>query len=455
MKLLILFAVVLGVVNLAAGQARPPDEDATTKTRQLLERLELDRFQIALLEPLLIDKLDRAPDRDVAAQLAQLYLKQIHTAAEEGREATEYHTRLKQLLVDFPSVDQPLVRVGIIYGDFARLEAKFRAAVSAPGEPEPTSAALKTYEDVRRLIAEARPNRTPAASPSPAEPSIEFKTEPDTAVQQNNALELQLNYLAAWADYYGGVLVADAATKDQRWSRADNHFREILQLQLSLDLTDVQEDWLELSSGVMARTALGLALCEQALQKENQAAAFFRLLELPSTYPPLRRQLTLWRLNSFLYAGEIESLQAWLSPKNQSVSQVSIDPAALTYVAEYVSRLAAADPSKKLASAELAEFLSQRLIERNQMSVLDDWVARGLVVPDTFRNEFTKHLVMGRRLFLAAEKSTLASDFAAAQQQLDQAIALGVDPLTPGQHVQVVFLRVVLVPRGQVRGGRA
>ena len=291
--------LLITLVGLVFGQAttvliaQTPEHGESVAVQQYLERLQLDSILIEHLQ----QQLDQTPIRSeqivIASELAGLYSKSVFTNGNLAESQTRLE-RIGELANRFPEIDSPELKMTVLHSEYASVEKSMIAWLTSSPRSETVRGNLqKQLLDLGRRTKDGL-NRF----------------EQSLVESDNSRFYLQANYLYAWVCYYRGL------TEDQDrelWmTRSDESFRDFLELETKRPVSQFSAHWFNLQSPWHARAMVGMGMALRALGKEEESKFCFKILESAEADANIRKNLDVWRLNSYLYLQKMDDAFAFL-----------------------------------------------------------------------------------------------------------------------------------------------
>lgn len=414
-----LVAIVAIVLAPACMHASPEDD----QLEAFLTRLGLVDLQTVHMEQALARETDESERLGIARRLADVYAGQLLANSENAERYDTIVQKINKLLADVPAAKTSLLEVMLLQADYYRAETLVgkwiadRSDTTSGAEarvildriaPELNRLHTELNEKYEKLVEKTNEMEAGAA--------LDLKEKELTRLQ---AIVGRASYFAAWSNYYGG-LVADS---DASFEIALRIFRELLSVGDTYE--DVEAEYLGLESIWRARTLIGLALTEAALDHTEESDACFELLQHNSVPPQLRDQVGYWKLQS-LFNGQrygdaiafaekqIAAFKGVSGGASATQGQVSFCVSLLQ--AAFAGGVIANDQSQRLASLGLGG-----LIKIGQRGTAKQLMAKYDINPDGDAGFYLQWL-HGQQLFEAAEKSKKPEDYATAAAKLTEAL---------------------------------
>lgn len=291
-QVILLVSLIALMNTIIKGQDESPGDPSVEK---FLTRLQLDSVLIEHLQQQLNQVTEPAQRVEIARRLAKLYSKEVFSG--NGDELVESRfQQIVQLAADFPEIDSPDLRMTILHSRYASAERQFLRWLDQGRDLSTRTDLEQKFRDIggrlRRQISQL-----------------------ENAIFEGSDARLfaQAHYLYGWVSYYLGIL-EPAETKT--WmGRSNQSFREFLEIDPDKPISQLSAQWFEIQSPWHARAQIGLAMCLQGLDEPDQSKFCFDILESLETDPRVRNQLDIWRLNRFVYLGQLDSALNYLKSK--------------------------------------------------------------------------------------------------------------------------------------------
>ncbi len=436
-----IFLAISGLLLGPNGSAlSQPTSDAIYS---LLQRLELDRLQIAYLERELAEGADPARVTHYAADLAALLVRQM-SAAESQEKSNAVEKRLQALLDSHPQINHPALQTTILQAEFFRVERLCQQAFDKSSD-ESIAGALRHVGDLLQRLENAQSQwtnepRVPsdANNSRPSDYDAKESKLRDERVREGHLKQVQ--FLAAWLHYYEGVLSSGKELQIASWRESNAGFRKLIQLPPEKLLTELDSDWFELSEGPMARIVLGLGMTEQALGNSATANYCFSLLSTETVPASIRTRRASWRINSFVFADQFAQASQWLQSTRVADSEPKPPAAELAYIAQQIAGKRESSPT---SSPDQMLFLNEtllHLVDAGELDLADGLLNSCAELLPTVTDPFYQHWLASRQAFQRGEKSGRAADFERAIAEASAALQYSTKQTRPAQSAQVRFL---------------
>lgn len=422
--------------------APPPNSvtsDESDKLGALLDRLGLDELELFRLDRKFEGSNDREQKKKIARQLVQLYSQQLLQQASElaqkgsggGTEIQASRDRLSQLTAEFQELNQPPVRVAVIFADYMSAESQFNVWRSDLKNADARNVASSSFDSIIRRI-ESLKGQLESELGKLTEGATSDIDRDEALLRQEAKLEgliSQLQYIGGWCFYYRGVCHHNAELSQGFYSRADEEFRKLLNVGADQNLAETEVDWFDLDSVWVSRTVLGLALAEQALTRPDGAQGCFSILSESRVPRSIRDRLPIWQFYSFLYPQKFEVLRRVIQKQssqrpfgNQDTTYWFTVGASAPQIAQSGDRDLAAIVAK-IAAIQLAKLNKFQLIER--------LITEEKISLDDFESGFFENWIRANRWFNLADQKQNVTLYGQAEKALREALnqSNAVDPV--------------------------
>jgi len=418
-------AAVLVAAWCAAAEAPPRDDNA--KVEQFLVRLGLTDLRVIHLENTLADDLPAQEKMEVARRLANLYAALMLSSAQDKARSQEWLGRIESLVEKFPEANTPALRVSLLQADYDQAELKASRWLADPGNSALRDAARTALAAVVPPL-EARRGELDAAVELFVDvigdiEDADLRDAKEKELAQLEGVLRRATYFSAWAHYYHGLLMEDAAAAADQFKMAQVAFRSVLGIPDVDEDAQLDPDYFDLESVWQTRTLIGLGMAESAVGNLDAARRWFTLLENPRVPLGIRDEAGYWRIQGLINAGKykeaLQNAQERIDTFGGAASpgKVSLCVALL--------RTGYGDKTKKEEDVKALGMLGiSGLAKLRQFPLLRRLMAKYSIEPDQ-QTGFLLQWLKGQELFAAAEKSGQAEDYRAAVKQLDAAMAAG------------------------------
>jgi tetratricopeptide (TPR) repeat protein len=391
----------------ASAQERAQQED---KVFSYLQRFGLTEYQILHLERELYER-GRA---GVANKLADLYTNELVRLGDaEEAKGEDLENRLRKLLAAYPKAETEAIKVMLLQREFRKAESLANKWLDDPEQQQVREAALQGLGKV-------------------AGPLDDLRKKLKEEAEQNEKLKevaLRAAYFAGWANYYHGILKDSGEGKeDLQVARAS--FKSFFGLEEDdRPSKDTTAESVNLENFNRARAALGVILCEAALNNAEAAGPWINLLRDPATNPQVRdslRQLLVWAL---LRSAASDRAKAEAEREIADFAEGAASPGKVgmcyVLIKQGFDKDAGASggrqPSES-ARRELGLLGLKGLIRMRQLDLAGRQIEKYQIAFDE-KAGFLYHWVPAQRLFEKAAKTKTASDRQVALQALEKALA--------------------------------
>lgn len=410
-----------------------PERDENTSTHRLenterfLRRLELPELEIRLLEKRLESYPDdRASNEIVARRLVNLYTSQMSNPTVSS---IHWVGKAQALLITFPSLNQPSVRVAMAQAAYIENEKRFqrwRAKGSATSEIPPLNRDWQSLaSDLQRVLddlqTEIQDQQTilQASGGRDEQAAIRLgQSESDVA---------QAEYLFAWTNYFIGVL--NPQSRKQNHDQANRYFRQFLDIDPEMTLQKLTPKWIDFRSSYQTRALAGLAMCQRGLDHPDQSEHCFQLLDQSLLGEDDVDAFHRWKLNSQLYVNDLVGLDEvitkmlsddrirlrgrskfWMEAWRGAMAIENSTP----MVAKRLRDAAAAGLARDFQAQAIREILSEEVdaLQRLEPNFLQNWI-RGYLDFDSIpqqlpQGDYETRLALAKRQLLKSIESELA-----------------------------------------------
>ena len=318
--LFVILCVIVSGTTCHAQSVIVPSVPAANREVDELEALKayLNSHQLyplygELLEKELSETTELAARARTATDLAELYAWQLNTDPSQFERLSD---RLDELAREFPESTPLITQINIGFGRYRQAKTVFEEWVwdrqnQTLGDQVETRFVNVVQRTTDALASFERQLQNPQLDPG-------TRRQLETGVSQ-------FRYLAAWARYYRGIAMKDAERQRALLEAAEREFLDLLEVTDSDVLVRMSPQWWSLSSEFTCRLLLGLGMTQQALQRDEQAAYCFNLLNEASVPNSIRDSQRVWRFHSFVFAGQISKadfmVRQW-EPNQQAADDI-------------------------------------------------------------------------------------------------------------------------------------
>ncbi|MBC8354747.1 MAG: hypothetical protein H8E66_22435 [Planctomycetes bacterium] len=396
------------------GWAAPEDD----RLEKFLTRLGLIELQTVHMEQVLAVETDEAKRLKLARRLADVYAGQLLAFADEASKYTAVVQKINRLLAAVPAAKTPLLEVMLLQADYYRAEGLVAKWIADRGDSSSRSDAQVILDriapELNRLQTELNARHDKLLKEINEMEEGEQLDLKEKELSRLQAIVGRASYFAAWASYYRG-LTKNAETD---FDIALKIFRELLGV--SDRYEDVEAEELGLDSVWRARSLIGLALTETALNHSALGDHCFELLNHASVSPLLRDQASYWRVQSLLnvarYAEAISFAEKHVAAFKGAATQGQVSFCVSLIQAAYASGAIANPQAQPLGILGLGGLIkigqrgtAKQLIVKHGIELNDD-------------AGFYLRWLRGQQLFESAEQTKKAADYALAAATLTQAL---------------------------------
>jgi len=400
------------------------------KVEQFLTRLGLTDLQVIHLENALAKELPPRKKAEIARRLADLYAALMLGSAEDKDRSRRWLHRIESLVEKFPEANTPALKVSLLQADYDQAELEVSRWIADPGNSAVRDTARAAFAAVVPSL-QARRLELEDAVELQADLIDEIKDADVRAAKEKELAQLEgvlrrATYFAAWAHYYHGLLMADAATAAAQFKTARLAFRTVLGIpDDDRDADDFDAGAFDLESAWQTRTLIGLGMAEAAAGNLDAARRWFTLLEDPRVPLKIRDEAGYWRIQGLINAKEYkEALRH--AEKRVDAFAGTATPGKVSLCASLVrtgfgGKTEPTDDAKALGMLGISGLAKLR-----QFPLLRRLMAEYSIEPDR-RTSFLLQWLKGQDLFAAAEKTKRADDYRTAVEGLEAAMAAGKD----------------------------
>jgi tetratricopeptide (TPR) repeat protein len=297
---LILTVVLWGLIGArAGGQERDHLEN-------YLRSLGLQRLLIKHLENEIQAEQEPAVRMAKAKRLADLYSDQLLDTRVATGELQKWMDRARNMVAVYPALESNRLRIAMLQARFLLEETQFRDRWLKPrsnGSPQLFAPWRELQSDLQQFQEKLQDEAEELAT------TLQLDPANDTLARRSNQIEsilLHASFLTGWTSYYCGVLQAGERLEWLR--RADEYFRDFLQLEKRKSLTEFTEKWFDFDSRWQLRGVIGLGVAHRGLNHPQQSEHCFRLLRNQPLDSSTRTQVYVWDLFGRLYVGDERSV---------------------------------------------------------------------------------------------------------------------------------------------------
>lgn len=290
-KLLATLTVLLCACASGAGQEPSESE----RVESYLRNLDLDVVLMEHLRQQLDTTIDRSHRVEIADRLATLYSQRVFLSRQDAQSQKRLD-EIVRLSKEYPEIASPELKMTVLHSDYANAEQLFLEWMDK-GRNDSTRIELSSrFQDIGgQLMAQLR------------------DLEKSIFESSDARLFAQAHYLYGWVCYYNGLL---KPKERQEWlDRSNRSFCEFLEIDPGKPINQFSVQWFEVQSPWHARALIGLAMCLQAQGKDEQSDFCFNLLDSLETDVHVRDSLDVWRLNSWVYQGEMDRALQFLQER--------------------------------------------------------------------------------------------------------------------------------------------
>lgn len=288
-------AFLLGAAGATVAWGQSPRSEGDQALEELLQRLQLVELQMLHLE----QRVAAAGGSEriaIAKRLADVYATQLLDA--EGDAAELLREKIRQLISAAPEADTAKLGVVLLQARFQEAEANAiqwlqdhdtEARDKAQAELRELAPNLARRQKTLRADVRKLEDRLDQARSTRAEQQLTTQLEGDTV------LMLRATFLSGWANYYEGLLNQNRTSL----LTAKTMFQQLLGMDDDTD-GDLSAQWLGLEAPARARSLIGLAMTETALDNKAAAERLFALLADPIVAPEIQDQAGQWQVRALL-----------------------------------------------------------------------------------------------------------------------------------------------------------
>lgn len=434
--------LVLAVADLhgsshASEQFSVP-QDESQQLEGYLRKLQLDQLLIEHLEFQTARQTDRISRQSMAARLTELYSEKM--MADDDAETSVWRLKTERLLSTYPDLATPSIRIAMLQSKYLQGESEFRKWW-IDGRPEHQQGTL--VDHWRELKSELTALHRQLESDYDDQASL-LKTiskNQDIAsrrLMQTESLLLHANYLLGWSAYFQGILAPEL--RGESMLQADQYFREFLQIDPQIILNEVSSKWIDFSSDWNARALVGLAMSQRGLNRVEQSAYCFDLLEKHSPNPQTRNLRYVWDLNARIYLNEFSAAQelvASVQKKTNETAQLS-ETGRIAFWMASLHGGAAIRNQASLIAARLIRAGLNGLARDFQAPLIEKFLSENnfQIPPDDFLGAW----ISGYLELHRAEQSGRLTSYQLAEQNLQQALAFATESTAKSDLARCRFL---------------
>jgi tetratricopeptide (TPR) repeat protein len=228
-------------------------------------------------------------------------------------------------------------------------------------------------------------------------------------------------YFAGWSSYYLGVASQDPAAREREFAAAKELFLAVLEITGERNYESVEAEGLGLESAWRTRAAIGLALAEIGLDRQQAAASIFGWLDHASVPTDLRDQAGYWHVQGLLNVGRFAQAAEQAAALIEKFS-LPPSPGKSSLCIALVRAAAALPPDQLELRRRLLAPAIRGLARLRQFDTLDQLMEKHKLTAVADADSFPALWLRGRQQFLAAEKTKSDGDFEAAAATLQKAL---------------------------------
>lgn len=300
------------VAAMCAGPVRADVRSADEVLSDYLEAAGLDRLLAAHLELRLSEATGAARSR-LARRIGEAYARLLESAGEEARR--RYEASARRLLAEIPEADTLDLRLTLARSAYARAEMeaeRWRLRLNSRAEADD---ARRSFEELERTLSDlaAAAGKRVAALEKQEESSTGVEAERTllaSALMSARRIRSMAHYLAGWSAYY--VAELDAGATAGATNRALRHFGWLLNARAGEAPTIERVPEQLLAYEHVARSVVGVALCESLRKGDEEALRWLGLIESFADTPrSVASQLGAWRMVILGRASRWRDLSLW------------------------------------------------------------------------------------------------------------------------------------------------
>lgn len=297
LRAILLASLIFSMCFCAYATAQEPNENE--RVEDFLEGLQLDSLLMEHLRQRLDATTDRPQRVKIAGRLAKLYSQRVFLSRQDAQSKKRLD-EIVRLSTEFQEIASPELRMTVLHSDYANAEQLFLEWMDKGRNNQTRIDLSSRFQDIGRQL------------------QGQIVDLENSIFEGSDArLFAQAHYLYGWVAYYSGLL---KPTERQKWlERSNRSFREFLEIDPEKPISQFSVQWFEVQSPWHARALIGLAMCLQAQGRKEQSEFCFNLLESLETDSLIRDSLDVWRLNSWVYQGEMDRALEFL--RNQKKGQ--------------------------------------------------------------------------------------------------------------------------------------
>jgi hypothetical protein len=389
------------------------------KVEQFLTRLGLVELQTVHLEQVLAKQQDDTKRQELAKRLADVYAGQLITFAEDKTKYDRVFGKINELLTRVPEAKTPSLEVMLLQADYYRAEGLIGKWISDRDNTAPRDEAKDTLAKIAPELDRLQKQLNERLDKLLE--TIDYSQEGEQLkVQERELRRLQAivgraSYFAAWSNYYLGL--ANEVADSPEYIKAREIFRRVLGI--GDDYEDIDAEYLGLASIWRARSLIGLALAEAALNATVNSDRCFELLGDPSVPPDVRDQTAYWRLQSLVNIGRYPEAITFAKQKIADFSDTPTQGKVSFCISLIQAGFAGSIGSPKTQPLGLLGLGG--LVKIGQRQTAQQMMAKYQVKLDDSAG-FYLLWIQGQHLFDQAEKTKKKEDYQAAAAMLSRAL---------------------------------
>lgn len=394
--------------------ASPGDE----QLESFLTRLGLVELQTVHMEQSLESESDEAKRTELAQRLADVYAGQLLAFSDSTQKYDAVVVKIDALLKNVPAAKTSLLEVMLLQADYYRAEGLVGKWIA---DRTDTSSRADAQVILDRIAPELNRLQTELNTKHEKllEEISEMNDDDQLASKEKELSRLQAivgraSYFAAWSSYYRGLTKKSVSD----YEVALKIFRKLLGVGDSYD--DIDAEYLGLDSIWRARSLIGLALTEAAMNHVEASDLCFRFLSDASVPPQLRDQVGYWQLQSLVnverFAEAVAFAEQYIAAFKGAATQGQVSFCVSLIQAAYAGGVAANAQAQPLGELGLGG-----LIKIGQRGTAKQLMKKYEIVLNDGAGFYLRWL-QGQQKFELAEKSKKKEDYATAEATLIQSL---------------------------------
>ncbi|MBI2478994.1 MAG: hypothetical protein HYV60_10295, partial [Planctomycetia bacterium] len=340
------------------------------------------------------------------------------TFADDANKYDAVVRKINELLERVPAAKTSLLEVMLLQADYYRAESSVGRWIAdrndAASRTDARAILDRIAPELNRLLTELTAKQDKLLEELNKMEEGEQLTLKEKKLARLQAIVGRASYFAAWSSYYRGL------TKNSQvdYEIALASFRQLLGVGDSYD--DVEAEYLGLESIWRARTLIGLALTEAAMDHEKQSDRCFELLNHASVPPQLRDQADYWRLQSLLNVERYADAAAFAAEQIAGFTGAATQ-GRVSFCVSLIQAAYAGGAAADVLARPLGVLGLGGLIKIGQRGKAKQLMAKYDVVLDDDAGFYLRWL-QGQQQFEQAEETKKEEDYATAAASLTQAL---------------------------------